>query len=67
MKQNQNQDHCIGGKKKIILSDNIDNIDNNSYNFFFLRKDFDGNLCVYTPASAINNRGLFPCQVRIEF
>ena len=38
MKQNQNQDHCIGGKKKIILSDNIDNIDNISYNFFFLEK-----------------------------
>lgn len=26
------------------------------------RNDQDGNPCVYTPAAAINNRGLFPCQ-----
>jgi len=26
------------------------------------RDDQDGNPCVYTPAAAINNRGLFPCQ-----
>jgi hypothetical protein len=26
------------------------------------RKDQDGNPCVFTPAAAVNNRSLFPCQ-----